>query len=1145
MQPIELIKKYYQLWRPKITNFSKPGPLFQRGSRLRQIAMQLAGMTIITALLGLIYLTAYEGLLLDSKMKWITLAVAICVTIVTAGAAYYRKWLWQIMIFLAITLLLLVLYASYQYQTSDPRGLTLFKQPVAVILNYGMLVCLLGLVGLIWQSTRLSWKLRLLLTLFPIYAASAFAYAAINGLGVEETFLGVDAFAAIPYYFLQPSHLAMNLLFPIGLVWSLAYYGVYRKASRYSFVALALGLLFASFAVCGFFAMQRNRVPNVLSKICKPSLGVGEAAATFKSPDGEVKQMRIATKDFAERKSDEAAVFYNMALSYRDTERKRHLFDLSVKDSNGRDVLFLGKDDFDIFEDCKHSKAYDVNFQLGGVKSRQNVILLLDHSGSMSGFLDDLKLAAVTFVDLKKSTDKIIVVPFAGDVTPFPISDDAEQLKQNIRKMKLASSTALYQAVLKAYELGEKLDGLTSIVVMTDGDPTDENPERKRALAQKLAQNRFKVFSVGLGSKQYFDESFLRNLAQKGGGKYYHAAQADQLASVYKAISAELNSQYTAWYQESIPAPKVTITFPKEEEVITDPLEMEAVVENARQAQLTQVAFYLDNKLVDQIPYTTRNTFSYRFDPQTYPFGKHQLRVVAKGQPENVSEEATEVNFATGKEVRQKIAPPPDSNDPATVAAVRSFTTKPAVEFHLIRPRNGDSVGETVKIEADLLVRGDRKADMVRFEVDGKPLGESAHAPYQATWSTSDATAGEHRISAHASISDGHNQSDQVTIRLAREMSIQLQGFEDGAELEATILLRALVTNNDPKDPIKTVTFGANQKTIGSVGQAPFKMVWQTTHLPFGRYIVSAEGVSQSGKRVNATLSGKISQGGLVVDLKAENQPQEATKATTQDQAAKVLLSPENVEIVLDASNSMWGQLKQGSKIEIAKQVLQRVIRRIPQHTNVALRVYGNRSYVKEQNCRDSELLVPLKPLDPSALLSRIHTITPRGKTPIAYSLAHVRKDLQGAQGARVVLLITDGIESCDGDPVAAAKQLRTAVGVETILHVIGYDVADESQQRLLKEVAQAGGGAFFSAASPEELTHAIVKATTIGFKVRDSRGHIVLTHEVGSSVHQLRPGVYTVEIDLRPKLIKQGVNVSADQTTALFVHKKGNQFQF
>lgn len=1140
---LEFIKKYYQLWYLKIKSSNRLAPVFQPDSRLRQAAMQGFGAGILLLLLGLIYLAAYDGFVLDSKMKWITFAGAVVATVVTGVGAYLRKWLWQIVVFLAISLLTLVLYSSGQYLTSDPRGLTLFKQPVSIILNYGMLVCLLGFTGLIWRSKKLPKKLQLMLTLFPIYTGSVFAYAAVNGLGVEETFLGVDAFAVIPYYFLQPSYLAMNVLFPIGLVWSLIFYGRFRKVSRYSFIALALSLLFASFAISGFFAMQRNRIPGLLSLISKPKLGVGEATATFRDPDGRTKHMRIATKDFAKHRSDEAATFYNMALSYRGSEAKRHLFDLAVKDNQGRDVLFLDKNDFDIFQDQKLSKAYDINFQLGGVRSGQNVILLLDHSNSMRGFLDDLKLAATTFVDLKKSKDKIIVVPFAGSVTSFPISDNAEQLKQYINEMRLASSTALYQAVLRAYELGEKLDGMTSIVVMTDGDPTDETSQRKSALAQKLEQSRIKVFSVGLGGKQYFDESFLRNLAEKGGGKYYHAAQAEQLSSVYKAISAELNSQYTAWYQESIPAPQLEITFPKEEDIITDPLAMQAVVDNARKAQLTQVAFYLDDKLLDQIPYTDTKTFSCRFDPQAYPFGKHQLRVIAKGQPQDVSTESTEVDGTSENEVRHKIMQPPDTNDPSTVEATRSFATKPAVEFRLLRPRDGDSVGETVKIEAELLVRGDRKAEMVKFEVDSKPLGEAAAAPYQATWSTNEATAGEHRISAHASTSDGHDISDQVTVNLAQEMSIRLEGFKDGAELEQIIPLRATVANNNPDDPIANVTFSANQEKIGTVSRAPFEIKWRTSHLPFGRYIVSAEGVSQSGKKINATLSGKISQGDLVVDLNVKDQPQKTSKATGRGHAVEVMLSPENLEIVLDASNSMWGQLKQGSKIEIAKQVLHRVIRRMPQHTNVALRVYGNRSHVKEQNCRDSELLVPLKTLDQFELLNRIHTIVPRGKTPIAYSLARVRKDLKDARGLRVVLLITDGIESCQGDPVAAAKQLSATTGVETILHVIGYDVADELQQRLLKDIAQAGGGGFFSANSPDELTQAIVKATTIGFKVHDNQGQIVLTHKVGSKVHKLRPGTYSVEVDLTPKLIKQGVIVSADQTSEVFIHKDGNRF--
>jgi hypothetical protein len=240
----------------------------------------------------------------------------------------------------------------------------------------------------------------------------------------------------------------------------------------------------------------------------------------------------------------------------------------------------------------------------------------------------------------------------------------------------------------------------------------------------------------------------------------------------------------------------------------------------------------------------------------------------------------------------------------------------------------------------------------------------------------------------------------------------------------------------------------------------------------------------------------------------------------------------------------MWGQLAEGSKIDIAKQVLAKIVAMIPPQTQVALRVYGSGSPVKQGDCKDSRLLMPLSPLNREKLLKQIRSIIPKGKTPIAYSINQAPRDLTAANGACVVLLITDGIESCDGDPVAAAAMLEKA-GINVKLHVIGYDVGSDADRATLTSIARAGGGAFFSAASGAELTAAIVDAATVNFRVVDSREETVLQGVVGNQPYELKIGTYTVIIDLDPPQELLSIQVSKDRTTKITMIQDGDEIKY
>jgi len=179
-----------------------------------------------------------------------------------------------------------------------------------------------------------------------------------------------------------------------------------------------------------------------------------------------------------------------------------------------------------------------------------------------------------------------------------------------------------------------------------------------------------------------------------------------------------------------------------------------------------------------------------------------------------------------------------------------------------------------------------------------------------------------------------------------------------------------------------------------------------------------------------------------------------------------------NVLFILDGSNSMWGQVDGAPKIFTAKKVLVSLLKDLPEGTNVGIMVYGHRS---EGNCRDVELLVPIGPNDPSKLAKRIETIQPKGKTPLTYSLEQSLPLFASLKGQNnYVVLVSDGKETCGGDPCQAAKKLAAA-GVGLKIHVVGFDVSDEERKQL-ECIAKEGKGRYFNAKNTEGFKKAFAQ---------------------------------------------------------------------
>jgi Ca-activated chloride channel homolog len=188
-----------------------------------------------------------------------------------------------------------------------------------------------------------------------------------------------------------------------------------------------------------------------------------------------------------------------------------------------------------------------------------------------------------------------------------------------------------------------------------------------------------------------------------------------------------------------------------------------------------------------------------------------------------------------------------------------------------------------------------------------------------------------------------------------------------------------------------------------------------------------------------------------------------------------------NIEYILDASGSMLETIHDLRKIDIAKDTLSGLVEQLPAGSseielNVGLRVYGHSTVAgesPEQRCRDSALEMPLNGVDSIGIKKKIAGIQARGWTPIAYSLEQSADDFPvGDDNDNIIILISDGKETCGGDPCAVAEKLHQA-GIKVKINVVGFDIKPEERVQL-ECIAKVAGGKYYSADSAGELNQAL-----------------------------------------------------------------------
>jgi hypothetical protein len=171
--------------------------------------------------------------------------------------------------------------------------------------------------------------------------------------------------------------------------------------------------------------------------------------------------------------------------------------------------------------------------------------------------------------------------------------------------------------------------------------------------------------------------------------------------------------------------------------------------------------------------------------------------------------------------------------------------------------------------------------------------------------------------------------------------------------------------------------------------------------------------------------------------------------------------------------------------------------------------VFGHR---EASSCR-TDLEIPLAPLDPKAALARISAIESKNlaKTPIGDSLSRVRADIGGAKGTLLVVLVTDGEETCGGDPRAAIEALRAA-GLDVRVNIVGFAVDEVGLKETFRQWARAGNGSYFDAHDGAELSASVRAALRPVFQVLDGE-RVVASGVLDGKPIDLPPGTYRVRV--------------------------------
>jgi Ca-activated chloride channel family protein len=194
--------------------------------------------------------------------------------------------------------------------------------------------------------------------------------------------------------------------------------------------------------------------------------------------------------------------------------------------------------------------------------------------------------------------------------------------------------------------------------------------------------------------------------------------------------------------------------------------------------------------------------------------------------------------------------------------------------------------------------------------------------------------------------------------------------------------------------------------------------------------------------------------------------------------------APTRVIVAVDASGSMAGRVSGRSKLDLAQAAARTFVQGLPAEAEAGLLVFGeagdNTPRGKGPSCAAIRLAVPIA-RDRAALVRGVTAIRAVGWTPLAAALRQAETLLVKGAGAggQVIYVVSDGQETCGGDPVAAARAINRGA-TRAVVNIIGFAVPS-SEAAALAAVASAGGGRFVNVDAGNEVEAAAARIRESG----------------------------------------------------------------
>jgi hypothetical protein len=252
-----------------------------------------------------------------------------------------------------------------------------------------------------------------------------------------------------------------------------------------------------------------------------------------------------------------------------------------------------------------------------------------------------------------------------------------------------------------------------------------------------------------------------------------------------------------------------------------------------------------------------------------------------------------------------------------------------------------------------------------------------------------------------------------------------------------------------------------------------------------------------------------------------------------------------SIELIFDASGSMdvvaSGE-KTKKRLEVAKDTLNNLIENdLPIGIPIALRVFGPTSPNAEDKVIGpsegySKLHVALAPLKNKATLkSTINTIIAGGSTPIAASIDRAREDMKNADGFKLIVLITDGDETCGGDVLQSIENLCSSPDFKVILNVVGIEASNDNKKKFTTW-AEAGNGRYYDATDAGKLHELTKLALATRYDVMD--GYSIIKNGIldGGSVEV--PSGKKLAIKFNEEKIIEDIYIASEQTQEVLINR-------